>query len=353
MAAADEPRTQGYGEVMTQRVPAEQVIREMITAACPDAAPEEVRELATDVVDAGLVEQVRPADLRRTAAKIAGTVCSDAQARPVEFRVLTAALRVQVHGADKTPAAAKQRAVLMGVLLRDGQASSDQLIEDLWGNKPPQNALVTLRTYVYHVRKAFAVHDSPDLSAASRNILQTTVGGYALNMELVSSDLQRARALEKQARREQQARSYEKAHGTLDKALALFEGRPLTNEAGAFAKAQGALLDEWRLSLEEDRLELAVKLGKYAEATVLAWALTAANPLHEDFHRLLMTALYRSGHPQAAQRVFSSLRSRLVTELGVEPNSEVQRLYQQILKDGLQRGGSPSPYEHDPARRRP
>ena len=49
----------------------------------------------------------------------------------------------------------KQRALLAILLLRRGEAvSSDRLIDQLWGERPPATAAKTLQGYVSHLRKA-------------------------------------------------------------------------------------------------------------------------------------------------------------------------------------------------------
>lgn len=328
---------------MTDRVPAEQVMREMIAATCPDAAPETIRELAQDVAETGLGLDVRPADLRRMAARFAGALGA------VDFTVLTAALSVRVAGQTVSLTARKQRALLVGLLLREGQASVQQLIDDLWGDSPPANAAFTLGVYVHRIRRAMGDQYREYLSAG-RGILERIDGGYALNMELVSSDLHRVRALEELARREQQAENYAEAHEALSRALGQFQGRPLAEEAGPFAKAQAGILEEWRLALVEQRLYLALKLGMYTEAAAEAEVLATAHPLHEEFHRLLMTALYRAGRPQAAATVFTKFRRRLVTELGMEPSRGLSRLNETFNDE---RRSSSAPSEPDPAQRWP
>ncbi|MEU5324118.1 LuxR C-terminal-related transcriptional regulator [Streptomyces sp. NPDC021056] len=240
---------------MTDRVPAEQVMREMIAAACPDAAPETVRELAQDVADTGLRQVSRPESMRKVAARFAGMLGSGSQTvKPLEFTVLTGLFSLRIDGRRVTLGQRKARAVLLGLLLRGGQASVAQLINDLWGDQPPASARATLMTYVAHLRRIFSALERPEL--AGGNVLTTIHGGYALNMGLVSSDLQRAQELEQLARRAQEAGDLAVARHALLSALGQFQGRPLAEEVGSFAEAQGHMLDEWRLVLEEGQLAL-------------------------------------------------------------------------------------------------
>src|ERR1035437_7798870 len=64
----------------------------------------------------------------------------------------------------------KQRALLAILLLRRGEAvSSDRLIDQLWGERPPATAAKTLQGHVSHVRKALG-----------NEVLLTRGGGYLL-----------------------------------------------------------------------------------------------------------------------------------------------------------------------------
>src|SRR5690606_14828993 len=55
-------------------------------------------------------------------------------------------------------------------------------------------------------------------------------------------------------------------------------------------------------------------------------------PLHENFHRHLMLALYRCGRKAEALAVMRRLRTRLVEELGLEPSPFLVQMEQDILR---------------------
>ena len=64
----------------------------------------------------------------------------------------------------------RQRALLAILLLRRGQVvSSDRLIDQLWGERPPASAAKILQGYVSHLRKALG-----------NELLLTRGGGYLL-----------------------------------------------------------------------------------------------------------------------------------------------------------------------------
>src|SRR5947209_6339943 len=56
----------------------------------------------------------------------------------------------------------KPRALLAILLLhRNEVVSADHLINDLWGESPPESALRTLRAYVSRLRKALGANGAP------------------------------------------------------------------------------------------------------------------------------------------------------------------------------------------------
>src|SRR5687768_12050913 len=69
------------------------------------------------------------------------------------FRVL-GPLEIAGDRHDLTPGAPKQRAVLALLILRCNRTvQTASLIDELWGECPPESALPTLQTYIYKLRK--------------------------------------------------------------------------------------------------------------------------------------------------------------------------------------------------------
>src|SRR5215217_8569176 len=72
----------------------------------------------------------------------------------MEFLIL-GPLEVRLDGEPVSLGAAKQRALLAILLLQPNQVvSSERLIDDLWGERPPATAANALQVYVAQLRKA-------------------------------------------------------------------------------------------------------------------------------------------------------------------------------------------------------
>jgi ABC-type glycerol-3-phosphate transport system substrate-binding protein len=83
----------------------------------------------------------------------------------------------------------------------------------------------------------------------------------------------------------------------------------------------------------EDRIDADLRLGLSRELVSELQSLARQHPLRERFVTSLMLALYRSGRAAEALRVCSAFRSRLVSEIGVEPSRTVRDLEHSILID--------------------
>jgi DNA-binding SARP family transcriptional activator len=70
----------------------------------------------------------------------------------MQFRIL-GSLEVTADGEPVALGGPKPRALLAALLLRPGAAvSTDRLVEAVWGDAPPPNALSALRAYVSRLR---------------------------------------------------------------------------------------------------------------------------------------------------------------------------------------------------------
>ncbi|WP_460066777.1 AfsR/SARP family transcriptional regulator [Streptomyces sp. YKOK-I1] len=217
----------------------------------------------------------------------------------------------------------QQRALLAALLLREGRtATAGELIDALWGEEPPSQALAAVRTYASRLRKVL-----------DAGVLVSESGGYAVR-GLGEGALDLAVAQEWAARAEKARTSGDlgRARDGLNQVLGLWDGEALAGVPGPYAETQRVRLEEWRLGLLETRLDLDLELGCHAEAVSELTALTAAHPLRERLRELLMLALYRSGRQAEALAVYADTRRLLAEELGVDPRAGLRELQRRILQ---------------------
>jgi DNA-binding SARP family transcriptional activator len=213
-----------------------------------------------------------------------------------EFRLL-GPLEAVVDGTPVPLAAAKPRALLALLLLhRNHVVSSENLIDELWGDDPPAQATKTLQVYVSQLRKALG---------ADR--LVTRAPGYLLRVEPGELDLERFEELRREGRHEE--------------ALELWRGPP---------EPVAAHLEELRREAYEDWLQASVESGKSVIPQLEE--LVAREPLRERPRALLMLALYRAGRQADALGLFRKTRELFVEQLGIEPGPELRELEQAMLR---------------------
>src|SRR5215216_4747136 len=203
----------------------------------------------------------------------------------MEFRIL-GSLQVLVGERLIPLGAAQQREVLAILLLHRGEAVSvDRIVDDLWGERPPERATKTVQVYVSRLRKALG-----------DGVLITRGGGYALELNGDSVDADRFRRLADEGRTALDNGDPRGARETLSAALALWRGPPLADVAyEPFAQGEAARLEELRLAALENRSEADLALGHHTALVPELEALVREHPTRERLREGLMLALYRSG----------------------------------------------------------
>jgi YVTN family beta-propeller protein len=218
--------------------------------------------------------------------------------------------------------AARQRALLAVLLIhRREVVSTDRLIDELWGERPPATARKSVQVYVSHLRKVLGA-----------DLLVTHARGYMLTAEPGQVDLDRLDELVAEGRGAHEAGDNSRASKRLREALALWRGPPLADFAYEdFARNEIGRLEELRLAVLEDRIEADLALGRHAALVPELESLVAAHPARERLRGQLMLALYRSGRQADALKTYREARQALDRELGLEPGPELQQLEHGIL----------------------
>jgi YVTN family beta-propeller protein len=239
----------------------------------------------------------------------------------LEFRIL-GPLEVVEQGRPLGLGGPRQRGLLAILLLRRGEAvSSDRLIDELWGERPPATAAKTLQGYVSHLRKALG-----------NGVLVTRGGGYLLDVTPDQVDADRFEAEVGEARRALATGDTARARELLNSALGLWRGEALADLAyEPFAQRDVARLEAERLGALEDRIDADLLLGHHREVVGELEGLVDLHPHRERLLRQLMLALYRCGRHADALDVYRRGRQTLQEELGLETGPELRALEQRIL----------------------
>ncbi len=230
--------------------------------------------------------------------------------------------------------APKQRALLGVLLLHPNETvSSERLIDELWGERPPATATKVLQTYVSQLRRIVGA-----------DTIETRPPGYLLRIDEQELDATQFRRLFAEGRRLAADGDLERAGARYREALALWRGPPLANVVfESFARNEVDRLEEEHLSAVMDLIDADLALGHHQEVVQELETLVRRHPLRERPRAQLMLALYRSGRQADALAVYQDGRRVLVEELGLEPGRELQELEKAVLTHDPALDAPPSP----------
>jgi DNA-binding SARP family transcriptional activator len=210
----------------------------------------------------------------------------------------------------------RQRELLALLLMGAGvPRSRDQLINELWGEHPPQTAVSAIHV---HLSKLRTLLDG---------LLVLEPAGYVLVPERFELDTQRLDALLDQARD-----TPERARALLNEALGLFRGEPLCDVMTDGSVSQWAHgLREKRLQAKLTAIDIELEAGRAADVLTVLEELADEHPFEERVWGQLILALYRCGRQADALDAYQRARRRFADELGLEPGDPLAQLQLRVL----------------------
>jgi DNA-binding SARP family transcriptional activator len=220
----------------------------------------------------------------------------------------------------------KVQALLAYLALPPGRPHArDKLAAMLWGELSQGHARNSLRQALFALRQAMAPVRPAGLGVEGATI--------TLHAEAVDVDAMRFEQLVSARTPEALAQAVELYRGDLLDGLSL----------------QEPPFEEWLMGERERLRELAIEAhaallaaqrtaGAVEAALQTGLRLIALDPLQEPVHRTLMRLYGQLGRRAAALRQYQVCVSMLRRELGVEPEADTRRLYQDILRQRPPRG---------------
>src|SRR5215218_7907945 len=171
--------------------------------------------------------------------------------RSSEYRILGALEVVDAEGRIVAVTASKQRALLASLLVRANEpVAADQLVDALWGERPPPSAPKLLQVYVSHLRRALG-----------NGAVRTGARGYLVS---VGADQLDAAVFERLLAEGREARADGNpalAVSRLRRALGLWRGPALADVRDVEpAAAEAARLEELRVDCLEECLAAEIDL---------------------------------------------------------------------------------------------
>jgi len=244
----------------------------------------------------------------------------------VDFRIL-GPLRMGADGRSILEGQRQQRLVAALLLASGEVVTVAQLVDAIWDERPPATAKRQVQNAISALRRQLPGN------AAPVPVIETVGRGYRipigpgqLDALVFAERAARSRDLTGQGRTGQAAE-------LMRSALALWRGPALAAITGRVVRAGAARLDEQRLALTEDCVDLELTLGRHSDLVGELTELVATNPLRERLVGQLMVALYRCGRRADALQRYRHLGAQLADELGLDPGASIQRVHSAILRD--------------------
>lgn len=234
-----------------------------------------------------------------------------------------------------------RRAVLGLLAVAGGQPLGQaELIDALWGDRPPPSAANVIQTHVKHLRRLL----EPGRASRSHSARLPRVGdGYALRVSADDLDLLRFRRLLAEAAAAQHSGDLRAAAELSAEALNQWQGAPLMDVPLLAGHPKVVALAEERHAALGRYGELMITLGAVSEALPALEEAAAAQPLDEAGQARLIRAYAAAGRRAKAFATFHDTRRRLAEELGVDPGPELSAAHAAVLRDSGEPAATPAP----------
>lgn len=247
----------------------------------------------------------------------------------MEFRLL-GPVEVVIDGKTVGIAASRQKIVLAMLLLEAGHVVPvPRLIDAIWGTSPPRTARSQVQITVSALRQTLCTE-----------IIATRPPGYMAQLPAGSLDLARFEALVAAAAADAASDQLPEAVAKLREALGLWRGNAAAGVVSAIVEAAATRLNERRIAVLQDCLELELELGRHRQLISELSEVVAEHPLDERFRCQLVLALHRAGRQADALETLRAGRQILREELGLDPGAELSRLERAILTRDPQLAGA-------------
>ncbi len=275
---------------------------------------------------------------------------SDPGGPPIRFEVL-GPLRCWRADAAIDLGPVQQQVVLAVLLLQQNRPiGRQQVINAVWGESEPRYAGNLLHRHISGLRHALELGRHP---ASEAGELSWTNAGYVLHVAAGGLDLTAFDREVDAARKARAAGELVSAAEVLRSALGRWRGPLCDGLTSPYLEAQRDRLEERRISIIEERIDLDLAIGDRDDVVSELRQLVTEHAWRERLHGLLMLALYRSGRRADALAAFHDARRLLREELGIDPGTALQALHQQILTSDPELGAIAAAVGRPPRARPP
>jgi DNA-binding SARP family transcriptional activator len=243
----------------------------------------------------------------------------------VEFRIL-GPLEIIVDSERINLGGTRQHLAIATLLLGANQVvTTERLLEAIYGEDLPPTSRSQLQNSMSSLRRTLARYDGAP-------VIRTHPHGYVIAIDSEQLDSRRFAELVTAGRTALDAACPEDAVTRYREALRLWRGPALDGMDSQLIRAAASQLDEQRITVIEDCIDLELDLGRHRELVSELTELIEEYPLRDRLPGQLMLALYRCDRTAEALQAYRHARGRMISELGIEPDERLQRLEHAILR---------------------
>ncbi|MFF1487915.1 BTAD domain-containing putative transcriptional regulator [Streptomyces sp. NPDC058319] len=254
----------------------------------------------------------------------------------MQYRILGVTQAEDDRGAAVPVGGPRLRALLTALALRPGRVTAPgALIDEVWGEDPPQDAPAALQALVGRLRRTLG-----------RDAIRSETGGYRLAVAEDGVDLFAFEGLVRRGTAALGRGDASAAARCLDEALALWRGPALADLPDRTAAAR---VDTLRLEAVRCRADARLRLGRAAEVVPELTELTVVHPYDESLHALLIRALRDTGRGADALAAYERARRALADGLGTDPGPGLRALHAGLLAPAPLSSAPPAPSGPVPA----
>lgn len=199
------------------------------------------------------------------------------------------------------------------------EAGRDVIVDLLWGHMDEKRALTNFNTCLYNLRKTLAGLGFP-------NIVESSAGTLRVDMEQISTDVQRFERCVAQMERMDDSAVQE-----IYEVMEQYGDGYLAMNDYDWAEDKRRLLDEMFVKLIVQAAAYEMTSGRYLKAEELLRRGLLRDPLNQVLNVQLMKLYVEMNDRVAAVKLYDEYASRLETEYGIGPDEEMERLLRRSL----------------------
>jgi ATP/maltotriose-dependent transcriptional regulator MalT/DNA-binding SARP family transcriptional activator len=207
------------------------------------------------------------------------------------------------------------------------RAPKDTIVDTFWRDIDLKVIEKNFHPTMSHIRKALNSNQP-----LKQNFLGYRDGEYQLNPEFsYQIDIEEFDRLISEGETARRERDFDRCIKFYEQAVALYRGEFMQGSYDSWVEEQRSYYREQYLRMLESLAAVSEKKQEFVQAMALAQKILRDDPFREDIHCMIMRAQAALGNRVAVKEQYETLRGLLQTELGVEPATQTQKAYRELV----------------------